>query len=139
MKKLRFVSCLVICLLLFACTESSSLNKLEGSWVANVDKTVEANPSLKGNSPGDAFTKTMTVALIEGMRLHFDIKNKTISGKLIGISFSGENFGVVEDDADKCVLLVLREKLSFIPDGDTLTLKTESDSMTLVFSKEQKL
>ena len=131
----RFLVCASLALVLVACSPSSTLEQLNGTWDISLEKTVAKNPSLQGNSTLDSLTNKVAVKLLEGLSLSFNVKDKLVSGRLIGLSFSNEQFGVVQDTNKSCTILLLREKLTFTVHGNELVM--DSGGKTLVFLRQK--
>lgn len=131
----KALAALLFCLVLVACT-ASPLSRLEGKWAISIDDTVAMNENLQGNSTGDALAKAAVVTLLDGMSLDFDTANKTVSGRLVGLSFDRKNFGLVEEKGDSCTLLLMNSKITCTLRGnDKLEIRTEGESTILVFNK----
>ena len=131
----RLLVCASLALVLVACSPSSTLEQLNGTWDISLEKTVAKNPSLQGNSTLDSLTNKVAVKLLEGLSLSFNVKDKLVSGRLIGLSFSNEQFGVVQDTNKSCTILLLREKLTFTVQGNELVM--DSGDKTLVFLRRK--
>ena len=131
----RILLCVCIGFLLAACSPTSTLEQLNGTWNISIDKTVAKNPTLQGNSTLDSLTNKVAVTLLEGLTLSFNVKDKLVSGKLVGLSFSNEQFGVIQDTNKSCTILLLRESLTFTVSGNELLMT--SDDKTLVFMRAQ--
>ena len=133
---------LLLCLallypLFLAACSNSSLEKINGQWLIDVEKTIAADPALQGDGTFATMERDMTKAVLRGMELAFDVPKKTVSGKLIGISFSNESFGVVSDSADAVTILVLRTKYTCSVVNNTLHLKNE-DGGIVIFNRATK-
>ena len=133
-----FLFCLVLlCPLFLSACGSNTLEKINGRWLIDVEKTVAADPSMQGDDTITSMGRDMAKALLKGMELKFDVPKKTVSGKLVGISFSNETFGVVEDSSKSATILVLRTKYTFTVDNTVLRM-TNEDGTVLVFNRAPK-
>lgn len=135
MKKCRYLFMPFLCLFLFACNVSSPLAGIEGKWNISIDETIKANPSLQGNTTADSLSKTIAVTLLDGMALSFDTKNKKVSGKFLGMELDNQTFGVVEEKEGSVTILVMTMQLKLTPKGDSLEVRRNDDTKTLIFSK----
>ena len=124
-------------LLLSACGSNSTLEKIHGQWLIDVEKTIAADPALQGEDTITSVSRDMTKAILKGMELAFDVQKKTVSGKLVGVSFSNETFGVVEDGPKAVTILVLRTKYTCTVADNILHLKNE-DGGVFVFNRAAK-
>ena len=135
---LLLLSLALLCpLALSACGNNSTLEKIHGQWLIDVEKTITADPALQGEDTITSVSRDMTKAVLKGMELTFDVQKKTVSGKLIGVSFSDETFGVVEDGPKAVTILVLRTKYTCSVANNVLHLKNE-DGGIFIFNRAAK-
>lgn len=139
-KTLHLASLLCILALVIGCTQKAS-EKLEGRWVLDVQKTRNYTPTSSTDEDSilersKAIVERGVQNIIDGTELTFDTKAKTVSGKLFGVSISNKQYGIVEDSGEKCTILVLTDKLTIIPEGNTLTLQRENGDV-YYFNKAQ--
>ena len=131
----------LLCVILFmaGCTSNAS-DKLEGRWVLDVKKTRNYTPpSQEEDSLIDLSKNLMergVQSLLEDTELTFNTQKKTVSGKLFGVSITNKQYGIIEDSADKCTILVLTNTLIITPQKDALTMQRENGD-TFYFNKVQ--
>lgn len=128
-RNLLLMGCLILTLALVGCLSKAS-DDIEGRWVLDVQKTRDYTPPTEGNDSiiekGKDMVEKGVQNILEDTELTFNTKEKTVSGKLFGLNISNKQYGIVEDTADKCTIVVVTEKLTLTPKEDKLTLQREN-------------
>lgn len=119
--------------------DDKSVEKLGGSWVLDLNATIENNESMKNSIPaGEAgdMARGMLEAMLGSMTLTFDVKAKTFSGSLMGETIENKAFEVVSVKGDDFEIKIDGETAPFTLKGDELRMKGP-DGAVLVFQRKK--
>ena len=130
--RLLVVVGLIAALALIGCTSNAS-DKIDGRWVIDVQKSRNYPPPTENNDSiiemGKNMVEKSVQSIMEDTELTFNTKEKTVSGKLFGLSISNKQYGIVQDSTDACTIVVITEKLTLTPKADTLTIQREDGGL----------
>lgn len=136
---LQLASLLCIFAFIVGCTSNAS-EKIDGRWVLDVQKTRDYTPPAQEEKSLLEQSKELVERgvqnIMEDTELTFNTKDKTVSGKLFGVSISNKQYGIVNDSAESCTIVVINSKLTITPKGNALTLQRENGDM-YYFNKAQ--
>lgn len=136
---LRLASLLCILTFIVGCTSNAS-EKIDGRWVLDVQKTRDYTPPSEEEKSLLEQSKDLVERgvqnIMEDTELTFNTKDKTVSGKLFGVSISNKQYGIVNDSSENCTIVVINSKLTITPKGNSLTLQKENGDL-YYFNKAQ--
>ena len=134
----------MLCLLLTACggSDSGPAGKLEGTWVFDLDATLDKTLKAQGvDTSNPAFAqakeaaKTQMATMMGNASLTFNTSKKTISGELLGQKETDSPYTIKSEEAKKVVIVNAGTELP-IELNDDGTLSISAGGAVLVLKKK---
>ena len=127
-------------LMAYGCGSGPDANSkgIHGSWMIDIDATLNATPELKAQSEANPAAKEMLKAMLGDFNIVIDAEKSTISGKMAGTDLGEQKFTIAKQEGDVVIIKADdgTEMNLRIVDANTLEIKDPSQGMLLIFKKQ---
>lgn len=127
--RMRLIGVFLFAVLLMAygCGGSSE-SKIDGTWVIDLEQTINLSPALKAQLDAEPAAKDVIKAMLGESSIIIDTTKGTVSGKMAGVDLPEEKFTILSEE-DNIVIIKdeSNNEMEFnIVDDNTLSLNDPS-------------